>query len=168
MSLLLATQITAVATAILAGGAIVTAIFAILAFRKQAVEVDLLQKQAERDLDQRRRAQAAQVFVWVAQGDDGLEVRVMNSSQQPIYDVIVKHPKVVPIEPIISVVEPVRLNYLLPTKQVSFKVPPGELPPVFAVAEIEFRDASGVRWMTSNDGSHIELPPRPRSPILGQ
>jgi hypothetical protein len=47
MTLLVATQITAVATAILAAGAIVTAVFAILAFRKQSAEVTTLQQQAE-------------------------------------------------------------------------------------------------------------------------
>ena len=40
MSLIFATQLTAVATAILAGFAIVTAVFAFLAFRKQAQEVN--------------------------------------------------------------------------------------------------------------------------------
>jgi len=47
MSLLVATQITAVATAVLAIGAIVTAILAGLAFRKQAQEVQLLGRQIE-------------------------------------------------------------------------------------------------------------------------
>jgi len=63
MSLLTATQITAVTTAILAGGAIVTAVYAIRAFRKQSKEVALLQQQAERDIDERRRAQAAKVYL---------------------------------------------------------------------------------------------------------
>jgi uncharacterized membrane protein len=40
VSLLVATQISAVATAILAAGAIVTALFAYLAFRKQSTEVN--------------------------------------------------------------------------------------------------------------------------------
>ncbi|HVB41959.1 MAG TPA: hypothetical protein VNF47_04545 [Streptosporangiaceae bacterium] len=51
MSLLLATQITAVATAVLGVGAIITAIFAFLAFRKQSVEVTTLQDQIS---DQRK------------------------------------------------------------------------------------------------------------------
>jgi arginine exporter protein ArgO len=60
MSLIAATQITAIATVVLALGAIITAWFAIKAFRKQTQEVALLQQQAERDIDQRRRAQASQ------------------------------------------------------------------------------------------------------------
>jgi hypothetical protein len=47
MSLVVATQITAVATAILALFAIVTALFAFLAFRKQSAEVAILGKQLE-------------------------------------------------------------------------------------------------------------------------
>jgi hypothetical protein len=47
MSLLVATQITAAATAVLALFAIVTALFAFLAFRKQSAEVGILGKQLE-------------------------------------------------------------------------------------------------------------------------
>lgn len=47
MSLLVATQVTAVATAVLAGFAIVTAIFAIAAFFKQRQEVRTLQQEAK-------------------------------------------------------------------------------------------------------------------------
>jgi hypothetical protein len=47
MSLLVATQITAIATAVLAVGAIVTAVFAFLAFRAQAAEVGILSRQLE-------------------------------------------------------------------------------------------------------------------------
>jgi TATA-binding protein-associated factor Taf7 len=46
MSLLTATQITAVATAVLAAGAIVTAVFAYLAFGKQSQEVRTLDREA--------------------------------------------------------------------------------------------------------------------------
>jgi hypothetical protein len=59
MSLLLATWITAGATAVLALFAIVTAWYAREAFRKQSAEVKLLQEQAGRDMEQRRKAQAA-------------------------------------------------------------------------------------------------------------
>ena len=47
MSLLVASQLTAIATAVLGAGAIVTAVFAILAFRKQAQEVRTLQQEAD-------------------------------------------------------------------------------------------------------------------------
>jgi hypothetical protein len=92
MSLLVATQVTAVATAILAVGAILTAVFAILAFRKQSQEVtdqaeelslerqqlkdqqEINRLQAEelqaslderkREAATRRREQASRVFTW--------------------------------------------------------------------------------------------------------
>ena len=60
------------------------------AFREQSREVALLQQQAERDIAERRRAQAAKVFVWVdprqaedAGGKFGPAVCVGNSSKQP-------------------------------------------------------------------------------------
>lgn len=59
MSLLVATQITAVATAALAAFAIVTAVFAVLAFRKQSAEVGILGKQ----LEDQRRVNAEQIRV---------------------------------------------------------------------------------------------------------
>jgi hypothetical protein len=58
MSLILATQVTAVATAFLAAFAIITAIFAVLAFRKQSIEVQdqagMLQVQSKQLTEQQR------------------------------------------------------------------------------------------------------------------
>ena len=65
MSLLTATQITAIATAILAIGAFTTSILAGFALYRQSQEVTLLQQQAKRDIDERRRAQAAKVYLQV-------------------------------------------------------------------------------------------------------
>ena len=53
MSLLVATQVTAVPTEVLAIGAIVTSVFAILAFRKQSAEVTTLQQQVKDRQDDR-------------------------------------------------------------------------------------------------------------------
>jgi hypothetical protein len=61
------TWLTAIFTGVLAVLAIVTAIFAILAFRKQSAEVSLLQEQVLRDAMARHRAQATQVFTWPGQ-----------------------------------------------------------------------------------------------------
>jgi hypothetical protein len=62
--LTLPTWLPAVFTGVLAVGAIVTAVFAILAFRKQSTEVRILQEQAQRESEQRLRSQASRVFVW--------------------------------------------------------------------------------------------------------
>jgi hypothetical protein len=59
MSLIFATQLTAVATAVLAVFAIVTVIFAILAYCTQKREVEHLFKESDRRAVDRRRAQAA-------------------------------------------------------------------------------------------------------------
>lgn len=77
MSVLVATQIAAVATAVLALFAVVTAVFAYLAFREQSSEVATLQQQAERDIEQRRRDQAIRVFAWADHRpyDDPTDIR---------------------------------------------------------------------------------------------
>ena len=116
MSLLLSTQVTAVATAVLAAFAILTAVVAWMAFRKQAQEVTLLQVQlreqeelAERQAavlelqtkelagsveerrinrEQRHRAQAARVFIWHDRQFANIVIAyIKNASEQPIYDV---------------------------------------------------------------------------------
>lgn len=106
MSLVFATQLTAVATAVLAVFAIVTAVFAILAFRKQSQEVrdqasvlalqaaELRESLAERKREaaERRRAQAGRVFVSaepnpkISDPVNSIALRAENTSQQPIYD----------------------------------------------------------------------------------
>jgi hypothetical protein len=64
MSADLSGEITAIATAALAFFAIVTAAFAILAFRKQSREVGILAEQNERDISDRCRDQASRVYIW--------------------------------------------------------------------------------------------------------
>jgi hypothetical protein len=88
-----AALLTAIATAVLAAFAIVTAWYARKAFRQQAEEVSLLLEQNKRDTDERRSAQAARVFLAV----DRDEVRlvspyVRNASDLPVYDVEIRYP----------------------------------------------------------------------------
>jgi hypothetical protein len=63
MSLIASSDITAVATLVLAVGAIVSAIFAFLAFRKQSEEIRVQRMELERAASDRRRAQASQIFI---------------------------------------------------------------------------------------------------------
>jgi len=63
MSLIFATQLTAVATSVLAAFAIVTAVYAIRAFGEQSKEVAILAQQNERDIAERHQAQAARVLI---------------------------------------------------------------------------------------------------------
>lgn len=65
MSLIAANQITAITGVVLAAGAIVTGVFAYLAFRKQSQEVGILQQQLQNEISKRHRDQATRVFAWV-------------------------------------------------------------------------------------------------------
>lgn len=73
MSLIFATQLTAIATLALAVLALAVAAFAGLAFRKQSQEVALLLEQNKRDTDERFRAQAARVFLAAPRDEAHLE-----------------------------------------------------------------------------------------------
>jgi hypothetical protein len=111
MSQLVAVQVTTVATVVLAVGAIVTGVFAFLAFRAQrqqlqatlddnarqagvmALQADELRESLEerkRDREQRRKAQAARVLVWEEANEtpEGVTGGVRNSSEQPVYGVV--------------------------------------------------------------------------------
>jgi hypothetical protein len=106
MSEIFSVQLTALFTAILGVGAIVTAVLAFMAWRKQSREVrdqaEMLRLQAEefrqlsadreREADERRRAQAVMVFVWerLTRDRHNKEVvvaHVRNTSAQPVYGV---------------------------------------------------------------------------------
>jgi hypothetical protein len=157
MSLLAATQFTAIATAILAAGAMVTSVFAYLAFRKQSAEVGLLQRQAARDSEQRRRDQAAHVFAWAEQrpyDDDPGDMRaaacLRNTSRQPVYNI--------------------RLGRGTTGEQTKLVLLPGEDHVILGAGSrvadgtslvwAEFRDAHDVRWRTDSVGELKELPTR--------
>ena len=145
MSLIAAAQITAVATAVLALFAIVTAVFAFLAFRKQSREVGLLLEQAAREARERRRAQAAKVFAAIGgqRPDMAGLIRISNSSDQPIYDLAVSWAggAELPREP-----------RLLPGEQHRFRVALAGDAVIPPVVRLDFRDAAGLRWRTTSQG----------------
>lgn len=169
MSLIAATQITAIATVVLALGAIITAWFAIKAFRKQTQEVALLQQQAERDINQRRRAQASQVFLevrslttkeFVESGDppEPYGASAHNLSSLPVYQLSIiwtgwYKPGRDPIGLIsASELQPLA-NRLMPGKTTAARhTPENAVPHPWLV----FRDAAGVEWLTDTDGHLIE------------
>src|SRR5437773_56250 len=103
--MLAAAWVSAGATAGLLIVAVITVWFAFTTWATQlgTLSTQLMQVglQAKRDAEQRRRAQAAQIFTWVdteTSADDlspsapGLVVCVSNSSQQPVYDLAVTLP----------------------------------------------------------------------------
>jgi hypothetical protein len=153
MSLIAATQFTAVATGILALFAMIAAGLAFLAFRKQSKEVGLLLRQAAREAEDRRRAQAAKVFVWAVRdlaSGSGMAVHVRNTSEQPVYDLEASWA---------GAAEPMR--HVIPGGGPCM---PGEkYPPFFTSAlgddaaaaplvRLDFRDAAGLRWRTTSQG----------------
>ena len=113
-----AALLTAITSAVLAVGAILTAVFAVLAFRGQSRQLDLQRqqlddqrnasaKQAEvlelqatalneslREAQERRHAQEAMVHAWqtTEDGPEPAEIfaHVQNISQQPLYDVVLQ------------------------------------------------------------------------------
>jgi hypothetical protein len=171
MSLEASTEVLAFATVALASFAVVTAIFAWLAFRKQSAEVTLLQDQAKRDIYERRRAQASHIFLtrkiesFLAAGPEGsdgaaiinksVKVICKNTSDQPVFDVTFtwywtdfrpegRKGKSAPV--------------LMPGLDVrddepSFVVPPTATP----TADVTFRDAAGVIWRRDLTGELVDL-----------
>lgn len=101
MSLVAATWTGAIATVLLVLGAAATALYARNAYREQSrqtreirEQTRLLQEQADRDIKQRHRAQATQVFTWVemrpfdGKADDMRSAAcIMNASAHPVYDI---------------------------------------------------------------------------------
>lgn len=149
MSLVAATWTGALATIGLLAGAALTAWYARKAFREQSKEVKILQQQAERDMDDRRRAQAIHIFTWAEQrpyNDDPGDMRaaacVRNTSQQPVYDV--------------------RLGWGASGQQAWPVLLPGDEHVVTGAGTAvtdgsasvwaEFRDAAGTRWRTTSIG----------------
>jgi hypothetical protein len=151
MSLIAATQINGVATAVLAVFAVVTAVFGFLAFRKQSAEVRLLQEQARRDAEARRRAQAAKVFVTIGgQTPDTADlVRVVNSSDQPIYD---------PAPSWADDAGLPGLPHLMPGEEHRFFAATPAAATVPPVVRLDFRDAAGLHWRTTSRGDLAEPP----------
>jgi hypothetical protein len=159
MSSDLSGEITAIATAVLAAFAIITAVFAFLAYRKQSQEVKVLQQQLKDQLEatarqaaaselqakQQHMAQASKVFVVhlpMAGKDDNL--RIVNTSEQPVYDVKVflgdSSEKRAAQD----------LGTILPGAAVDTELPD------HTHAILRFRDAAKSRWLRMEGGDLIE------------
>ena len=132
MSLIFATQLTAVATAALAVFAIITAIFAFLAYRKQSREVaaieqqvkdqqeltqqqaglleiqgrqlDLQQRQFDQQAGERRRAQASRVFMWTEFGVYSRATKAQRASGDGQLEAVTVHIKNTSEQPVYDVV----------------------------------------------------------------
>jgi len=158
MSLIFATQLTAVATLALAVLALAAAVLAGLAFWRQSQEVGLLQQQNKRDTDERRRAQAARVFL-VTPPDQGPPVgpRARNASDFPVYDT-----KFWYLNPGSDPSAPEYLGTIMPGDASSAER-------LFSARQalkytaLTFRDAAGLRWVRWPDGVLQEVRDEPES-----
>jgi hypothetical protein len=164
MSLLAATWTSAIATALLVIGAVITAFYARNAYREQSrqtlevrEQTRLLQEQADRDIGQRRRAQATQVFVWMEMRpydgnheDMRWAACIKNASGQPVYDIELG------IGLGIGLGSDRSLPVLMPGKDYEL----AGFGTDFADGRqiwITFRDSAGVRWRATSDGQLTEL-----------
>ncbi len=182
MSLIFATQLTAVATTALAGLALLTALFAGIALgkqskqlklqgheladqqkanAKQAVVLSLQTDELRHQADERRRAQANRVFV---ETQLQLEHRgkitrrvvtpaltlatVVNSSEQPIYDVeIVWNDEPLSIAEMGVWPAAKYVGTILPGRSASETTRGSD-----TAVGVRFRDAAEIYWVRSNDG----------------
>jgi hypothetical protein len=188
MSLIFATQLTAVATAVLAVFAFAAAVLAALAFSKQAQEVGILQRQMhehqqalEHEAAERHREQASRVWIVLAP-DDGISRRdfpARRPGRDP--DEAVKGPALEAMVTNASEQQQPIYNaklhwycgsesYGTPNPELLGAVPGYErtarsrnFPPGTDLAAcgafLTFHDAAGYAWMRAPDGALTEHPP---------
>jgi len=157
MSVDLSGEITAIATAVLAFFAIVAAVFSFLAYRRQTQEVDVLLEQKDREVVERRRAQAAHVFVGLAPSGTNYGAVPANASDFPIYDARVWYLDWLNIHE--NMYDDI--GTVLPSEEIS---PVGgrifdSAGEVLSLAILTFRDAAGATWVRTPEGVLTECLP---------
>jgi len=126
-----------------------------------------LSKHLRQSADERRRAQACQVFIELdrattAAADWRVCATVHNASQQPVYDLYV-----IWLLGTTRMGKPDRAARLLPGQQCSFERGPeleakdNPADPDALAAFLTFRDAAGVRWTVREDGTLSDISPTP-------
>jgi hypothetical protein len=155
------TWISAIATIGLFIGAIFTVIYSIKAFRAQAAELAILAAQRDRDNDERRKAQAARVFIGAPQSPRqtkrgetrvGTVPYVRNTSDLPIYDAEFWDDQ--------PGRDPDDLGVIMPGKKVSTsgKVIYSSRETALSSVILTFSDAAGFRWIRMPDGDLSQQP----------
>jgi hypothetical protein len=164
----------AIATMVLAVGAIVTALFAVLAWRNQSAEVHLQREEIERTAADRRRAQAARVYTWYSRmraapgpgnAEEGVRLwptlHIKNSSDQPVYGLIVDWYFQDRINLSRPLIPGLTVGEFMPGQEIEREPPPSarKLPAGHAddlLAEVRFRDAAGYEWLRTKDGNLVQ------------
>jgi hypothetical protein len=147
MSLIFATQLTAVATVALAVLAVAAATVAGLALSKQSRQLAILAAQNDRDTAERHQAQAAQVFT----GVEDVRPRyahpyAKNGSDFPVYDAQLwqADPGMLSDPEDIGMIPPG--GAAVSGRQISYLE-------ALETTVLTFRDAAGARWMRMPDGT---------------
>jgi hypothetical protein len=186
MSMLVATQVTAVATTVLAFFAIVTAWLAYSAWHSQSGEIRRLQGEREEEAEEQRWAQARRVYIDIdvfpgirgGSPDDlvigriarppAITATVRNVSDRPVYDVRIhwidlQRPTQAGAEDLLGTVAPGGGK-----SEIEQKVPDGT-PPDKLMPIAYFRDASGKRWTITPNGYLDPVPAGllPGAPAIG-
>jgi hypothetical protein len=166
MSMLVATQVTAIATAALAALAIAAGITAGRALWLQAQEVRILKQDHDREVNDRRGAQASAVFMWENRpimpsssggGTYPVNAAVKNASDKPIYDLyfiwnwngVIHQRYQRSAEGLLMPGEEAKASYNAPNLKMRDSYG----------AYVIFRDTAGVIWLRKPDGYLIELTP---------
>ena len=148
------TWITGIATAGLLVGAIITAVYAVKTFRGQAEQIAILRKENDRQADERRRAQAAAVYIGIPPRSIRLvQPAAYNASKVPVYDAQFWYsgPGGVDGPDNLGVIAPG------PTGLNGRQIPYEE---AVEHAILTFRDAEGARWVRMPGGA-LEPQTRP-------
>jgi hypothetical protein len=154
MSLIFATQLTAVATVALAMLAIAAAIVAGTALRKQSRELAILVADNNRQARERRRAQAASVYIGLPlRGNRLVQPAANNASSLPVFDAQFWYSSTDGLS------GPDDLGMIMPGP-VGINGRQMRYDEAVKSAILTFRDAEGIRWIRMADGT-LEEQTRP-------
>jgi hypothetical protein len=177
MSLTAPAWIAAIAALALAAGALTVAWYcrqAVAAQSRQHTRVaellDLQNQQLRQLLDERRRAQASQVYIALDRSlPASVSASVHNASTQPAYDLYVIWQLGT-----VRMGKPDAAARLMPGQELCFERQLADDPEqgesvagagdaASLAAFLTFRDASGTRWTVREDGTHTDFSPGPTS-----
>lgn len=168
MSMIFATQITAVATAVLGAFAFATAVLAYLAWRSQSGEIRSLREGKMQEAEERRWAQARRVYIEmkVLQGvgehpgreyaagrtprPPAITATVHNTGDRPVYDVRIHW---VNLNPVTQAGVEDQARTVGPAGHAEReRVIPGGVATENFIPVGYFRDAAGLRWTVTPNG----------------
>jgi mannitol-specific phosphotransferase system IIBC component len=161
---------------------IVTGVFVFLTFRKQAdaladqktanerqaAELSAVADERQREATERRRAQAAQVFLWCERADGltlfhnvRLEINVENTGLQPIYKIVTRIHQGANRQ-LDKEVENIKFSterHIMSGRHHTLTWESATMVELITLnISVEFTDAAGVRWQRREGGELIELP----------